>query len=353
MQRKRESRRPAAFRRGARAVWMGLALALAPALVLAAMQLAPDSPSPATGHAQVIAHGVSPMPQGDAAWRVVLDTAELPADAGVEARALGFALADRAAIVIDDAEGNQQTRLAAGEAAFVADGARQLRASLGTIPASYYRLALVPAAQANDAGGDRLVFAGSPFAPPAGRAFDIDLVRDVLQPNEQGTLPATSGPALVLVTDGALDVSGGGQLPIRLAAGQAASLAGQLTLTATGGRPATYVAAAIGPEVPAPPAPPTGSITMHVLGCSQTTLDQARAAGFTGQTLAACAPLALDPPPALTLANGNALAPDKADPTTATYRWSSLLYSPFPVADLTPPTNYADYVLVASDGAIV
>ncbi|HET7094637.1 MAG TPA: hypothetical protein VFI22_14190, partial [Thermomicrobiales bacterium] len=296
---------------------------------------------------------MAPLPQGDAAWRVVLDSAELPAAGAVEERALGFALADQTAIVIDEAGGDRQTRLAAGEAAFVPSGARSLRASLGASAAPYYRLALVPAAQANDAGGDRLVFAGSPFAPPAGRAFDIDLSRDVLKPGERGTLPATSAPALVLVTNGALDVSGGGQLPVRLAAGQAASLAGALTLTATGSQPGTYVAATIGPEVPAPPAPPSGSITMRVLGCPQTTLDQARQAGFTGPAMASCGPLALDPPPALILANGAALAPDKSDPTAATYGWSSLLYSPFPVGDLTPPMNYDSSVLIGDNGAII
>ncbi|HEU0116063.1 MAG TPA: hypothetical protein VFQ80_15360, partial [Thermomicrobiales bacterium] len=150
-----------------------------------------------------------------------------------------------------------------------------------------------------------------------------------------------------------LDVSGGGQLPVRLAAGQAASLSGALTLTPTGGQPATYVAATIGPEAPAPPAPPTGTILMHGLGCPQTTLEAARAAGFAGPALASCVPLALDPPPALTLANGNALAPDRADPATATYGWTGLLYSPFPVANLTPPTNFSDFVLVGANGAIV
>jgi hypothetical protein len=179
------------------------------------------------------------------------------------------------------------------------------------------------------------------------------LTRDVLQAGERGTLPESSAPALVLVTDGAIDVSGGTQLPVRLAAGQAASLVGSLTLTATGGRPATYVAASIGPEVPAPPAPPTGSIMMRVLGCPQTSLDEARAAGFAGPAMAACAPLALDPPPSLTLANGNPLAPDQSDPATATYGWTSLLYSPFPVADPALPTGFGNYVLFGANGTIV
>ncbi|HEX5498731.1 MAG TPA: hypothetical protein VFX03_05870, partial [Thermomicrobiales bacterium] len=112
-------------------------------------------------------------------------------------------------------------------------------------------------------------------------------------------------------------------------------------------------AATIGPEVPAPPAPPTGSITMHVLGCPQTTLDQARQAGFTGPAMASCSPLAIDPPPALILANGAALAPDRSDPAAGTYGWSSLLYSPFPVGDLTPPMNYDASVLIGDNGAII
>jgi hypothetical protein len=85
------------------------------------------------------------MPAAEVAWRVVLDTAEPLGEAEVQERALGFALANRAAVLVDDAGTGTQTRLAPDEAVFVAAGSRQRRSSLDGADAEYYRLALVPA----------------------------------------------------------------------------------------------------------------------------------------------------------------------------------------------------------------
>jgi len=153
-----------------RGTWLLAALALllgaGPVGVAALQRLTATSPSPATGTAEVIAQGVAPMPAPEVSWRVVVDTADLPADAQAEQRALGFALADRDAVMLDSEASGIQTRLAGGEAAFVPDGLRQQRSSLGAFPAPYYRIALVPSAQAGDAGGDRLPLSGAPLPPP-------------------------------------------------------------------------------------------------------------------------------------------------------------------------------------------
>jgi hypothetical protein len=336
------------------------AIVALPAAAFQAVLLAPDGPSPAVGHAQVVAQGVAPMPAPEVAWRVVLDSAELPAAAIVEERALGFALADRAAVVVDDQATGVQTRLAGGEALFVPTGARQRRAALGPAPTPYYRLALVPPEHATDAGGDRLVFAGNQFAAPVGRAFDLDLLRDVLDPGEERRLSATGTPTLVLATAGTVDVSAGGATPVRLAAGQAGAFAGALTVSGEGPRQSAFVAAVIGPEVPAPPVPPTGSISMDVRACPAG-LDavEAAATGFAADILASCVPQPLDPLPALILASGQLLPPDVPDPTAGRYTWTGLLYSPFPFADPAIPRPFRDWVLVdpmtgvvtASEGA--
>ena len=251
-----------------------LVLALGPGLALAGQLLAPDDPSPASGHAAVIAHGVAAMPAAQVAWRVVLDTAELPEDAQIEERALGFALADRGAIVLDDADRPGRARLAAGEAAFVPGGIREQRSSLGDAAVSYYRLALVPAADADDAGGDRLVFAGDAFPAPQGDEFDLDLVRDVLEPDEETELPDSGSPTLVLATAGTVELDAGGD-PVAIAAGEAATVDGGFSVTGAGRTAASFVAVLIGPEVPAPPAPPappaarTGSVTARVFVCPE------------------------------------------------------------------------------------
>lgn len=333
---------------GRPAALLGAVLAVvlvAPAVAL--QVLTPDGPSPATGRAQVVAQGVAPLPAADLAWRVVLDTAELAEDAEVQDRALGFAVADRSAIVVDDAASGGQTRLAAGESLFVAGGARQRRSTPGPAPAPYYRIGLVPAAEAADADGDRLVLAGDPFAAPAGRAFDLDLVRDVLEPGQETRLQVANAPILVLATAGTVEVAAGGEAPVRLAAGQAQSFAGELFVAAEEPRQAAFVAAIVGPEVPAPPAPPTGSIAVDVRACpADLTVGEAAAAGFSGDLLAACAAQALDPVLTLTLAGGEALPPDQPDPAAGHYTWTGLLYSPFPVAVPALPARFTDWVLI-------
>jgi hypothetical protein len=330
-----------------------LALLVAPVVVLAFQRLAADSPSPATGHAQVVAQGVAPMPASSVAWRVVRDTAELPEDSADEERALGFALTDRMAIVIDDASGQRQQRLAAGEAAFVPQGAIERRSSLAPVVAPYYRIALVPTELASDAGGDRMVYAGRPFAAPAGRAFDIDLVRDVVAPDDEIRFADSGAQALVLVTSGSVDVRAGTSQTVRLSEGEAASFTGPLQMFGVEPRPATYVVAVIGPEVPAPPRPVTGSISLAVRLCEPGIRPETLAgAGWPQQQIESCPLSTLDPAPALQLANGNALAPDEFL-DDGRFRWNGLLPSPFPFLDPELPRTVGGWVLLDEDRRII
>lgn len=332
---------------------LATALALLPFATLALFQLAPNAPSPATGHAQVIAHGVSALPAQNLAWRIVEDTAELREQAVAEERALGFALASGQAILISDQRTAQLQRLAAGEASFVAGGSLQQRTSLDAGPTPYYRLALVPAERATDAGGDRLLFAGAAWSAPAGDQFDLDLLRNVVAPNEAATIPATNGLTVILATAGSIEVEAGIDAPVRLETGQAANFAGELTIFGVGLDPATYVAATLGPEVPPPPAPATGSITIDVLGCpAGLTPAAAVAAGFTADAVGGCQPVALPVNPVLVLANDQLLPPDQPDPEQGRYTWNFLLYSPFPVADFELPAGYDSYLLVNSSGIV-
>ncbi|MDQ3694035.1 MAG: hypothetical protein M3464_10445 [Chloroflexota bacterium] len=340
-------------------VLLAVTLAVLPFAAFAFFQLAPNAPSPATGQAQVVAHGVSPLPGRTLAWRIVHDTAEPREQAVAEERALGFALADHQAILVSDQQFGSQQRLAAGEASFVAGGTLQQRASLTNEPAPYFRLALVAAEQATEAGGDRLVFAGDAWTAPAGEQFDLDLIRNVVAPNEAASIPAANGLTAVLATDGTIEVEAGADLPVRLEAGQAANFTGELAIYGVGLEPATYVAAVVGPEVPAPPAPPTGSITINVLGCpAGLTAADVVAGGFAPDAIGGCQPTALAADPLLILAGNQPLAPDQPAPEQGSYTWNLLLYSPFPVADFELPAGYDSYLLVnpagivkASDGA--
>lgn len=140
---------------------------------------------------------------GAIAWRVVQDVAEPTRAAAFERRALGFAVNTSlfdAILVTDEATGTA-FRLGPGGALFTPDGVSQRRESVGPDPVAYLRIALVAAASAGDAGGDRLRFAGPPFALPAdGGVFTLH--RIALEPGDTADLTIGGGDALVLVEQG-------------------------------------------------------------------------------------------------------------------------------------------------------
>src|SRR5215207_10492864 len=72
------------------------------ATIAQAPPLEPDDPSPATRHAQVIAHGVASMPADEIAWRLAVDRAVPPTRADADVRRAGFILADKGAVALVD-----------------------------------------------------------------------------------------------------------------------------------------------------------------------------------------------------------------------------------------------------------
>ena len=218
-----------------------------------------DAPSPASGHAEVIADGVGAMPASTVAWRVTRASAPRPMERPDD-RALGFVLADADALQVVNLDTGAQNRLAAGEAEFVRGGARLLRFALGDGPVAYYRLALVPTVEADDDLGDEPVLAGEGFAAPTGNR-DLDLIRDVLSPGESSVVQHDDLPILVLATDGEVSVETAGRdsddEPVTLAAGEAGTFQGPLLIGAGDAGPATFVAAVVGPSVPPVPTQPS------------------------------------------------------------------------------------------------
>jgi hypothetical protein len=248
----------------------------------------PNAPSPAQGHAEVIAHGVVPLPPGQASWRVESASAALPDKAGALKRSLGFVLADKDAILLTDAATGNKTRLAAGEAMLVREQTVQTRSSLGTSPTTYYALELLPADAPTDPAADsRLVFASSGFATPLGD-HDLDLVRDVLKPDETGRLADPGTPILVLVTSGTARITPSTSTETTtLESGEAALLSGALTITPTGNANMTYVAAVIGPEITTPTVTPTTPTPIPTVTPPNGTADAVVLACPVGEDLAA------------------------------------------------------------------
>src|SRR4051794_12728689 len=80
------------------ALLLGLLLALA-ASAPAAGQGGPGF-SPSSGHAQVIAQGVSALPQGNVVWRTTRTVAPGPDQASFVAQSLGFVLANSGPLLL-------------------------------------------------------------------------------------------------------------------------------------------------------------------------------------------------------------------------------------------------------------
>jgi Bacterial TSP3 repeat len=276
---------PAGVRPGRRSLRAALLAALGAAALLLFAALLPgaalaaderNAPSPAQAPAAVVAQGVGAMPAELVAWRVVRDVAELPGAARFEERAIGFTVAGADAILLTDQLDGEQTRLAAGEAAFVAEATDQMRESLGEAPSPYYRLALVPSADAGFTNGDQLVFAGGEFEAPSGRR-DLDLVQARLGLEQTTQFPATGFQTVLLATAGRLEILVEGSEPIGIEAGQAGTVLGAFALRGASEGVAEAVVGLIGPEVPPPPATPAtpppppaaplGSISVQVIGC--------------------------------------------------------------------------------------
>lgn len=197
---------------------------------------------------QTLAQGPIPSSIGtNVAWRVVQDVAEPAGVAQDETRSLGFAVAAQDPIrLINPVTGNVRV-LQPGEASFVAEDAEQRRESLGNETVPYDRIALVPADEASDPGGDTLVTAGDAFElrDPRDdvelRAFGGTVGKDPVSVN-------SAWPVVLLVLDGSVTV-----LPestgVQLGPGDAAVLSGTLGsyssgFVATSGQ-AHFVAAAI------------------------------------------------------------------------------------------------------------
>ena len=211
---------------------------------------------------RAIAHGVAAMPSDSIAWRLVEDTAK-PADrADFHQYAVGFTLATDGDVQIQDGATGNRDLIGPDEAAFVADGASELRASTTDSDTPYVRFALVYANARRDAQGGTLVgntdAFDAPSQPNGTDAFQLALYGGSLNQNQATTFDTGDQPALLYVTNGTLQISNAEQ---PLNAGDALPVSGNVTLTGTedGTR---YAMASIGKAVQSLPTPaPTAKST--------------------------------------------------------------------------------------------
>ena len=227
-----------------------VALSLPGVATVAQAPLGPDEPSPATRHAQVIAHGVAPLPGDEIAWQLRVNRAVPPTRAKAEERRAGFILADKGVVALVDQEGRRLARIAPGEAVWTEPGVARAVVGIERKAPDYYAIALVPATDF-EAGPD--LMGGAPFVAPSGDTFDIDLIRDVLNRAEESVVSTGPSPALLLVTSGTVFVASSYGL-VEMTSGQAAQVTGEVVISGASRAPAAFVVARIGPEVPSPAA---------------------------------------------------------------------------------------------------
>ncbi|MFM9105816.1 MAG: hypothetical protein ACKOWF_03875, partial [Chloroflexota bacterium] len=229
----------------ARAAAVAAAFLLATGAGVRAWQESPVSP--ARGHAAVAAQGLAPMPDGEAVWRVTYQPAGSAEAAFVQADP-GFVVADDGALLVED-DAARRALLLPGEAAF-SPAAPQRVGAAGGPQAGFFEIDLAGAADAGPEGGE-VSYASPPFAAPAGER-SLKLLRDALAAGESAVVAATDAPALVLALSGSVEVAAADGSSAALDAGMAGSFSGEVTVTATGAGPSTFVAALILPGLDIP-----------------------------------------------------------------------------------------------------
>jgi hypothetical protein len=129
-----------------------------------------------------------------------------------------------------DAGPVEVARVAPGEALLVTAGTRQMRASMTDHSVKYLSLELVPAAEADQLVGGKLLFKTAAFVAPTGDR-DIDLVRDVLTQAEETIIPDSGQATVILASEGAIDVVPAGGRMTTLQAGEAGVFQGELHIS--------------------------------------------------------------------------------------------------------------------------
>lgn len=161
-----------------------------------AQALGPAGPSPASGQSSVIAQGVIAVPDSPQRWQVSTYTTEPDPEPHLVAYP-SFVLARSTPLLITDVDSGHQTRLAAGEAAFLYPGQSVSLTTFGP-PDGFIFIELTDP-DAFSIGGDVLM--GEPFQPLTGMR-DLDLIRSRVNAGETVDIPAGAGRLVVVGLNG-------------------------------------------------------------------------------------------------------------------------------------------------------
>jgi len=196
-----------------------------------------EPPSPASGHAEVIAGGVVTFGDGPFHWQpvtIAVTSQPTPVDPASPTFVIATAPVP---VMLDDATGTL-ARLSAGEALF--------RPALATTalhtpsPTGAGALAIPIVAGPGDADGT---------FTPGSSTRDVDLVADTLAAGETLTLHADVAALLVVSTGTVNAASTANAAGTAVAAGRSFPLSGDVTLTNTAAETASVLVAVVGPAV--------------------------------------------------------------------------------------------------------
>lgn len=257
------------------------------------------SPTAVQATLYVLASGVGTPPTvgAEQVWLVQRGAVSGEQRATASAFPLGFALAQRGALAVLNADGARIVDLDPGRAAFLPSGGSGSFASVNGDLALYVQIALVPVSAVPAALPPETI-ASAAFLASGGQTLELELVRGFLNPGHVATLPAVDMPALLVASDNVLHIEPAAGAPLHLARDDIALLAEAATVRNDGQQLATFVVAR---AVPAPraaasapqPLDPALDDAWRRNGCH---LNPGNAACVTVGVAAACAttPDALD-----------------------------------------------------------
>jgi thrombospondin type 3 repeat protein len=230
-------------------------------------------------HVETVAQGVTDL-AGPVVWRV--REVSLAPNGGVEAGPTSFTLQRTGASTIRDEQTGRRARLEPGEAYFIAGNAPYSRSAEGSDQSSVWIIELVPPDVASQSATGTVLFASQPIQNYPQGAFDTELHRGVLLPNESSELPSHTGPALLMIASGRVEATVGANPPQTIGAGAGMMVDGPISLRDVESAPASFVLASFGDQLQgseaaaptATQAPAAPAVTPAPLVPEQQTSDQ-------------------------------------------------------------------------------
>lgn len=196
----------------------------------------------------VIAHGVTPRPEGEVAWRVRPRRAPLPERGRGFVRPASFVLAEDGQVAIVAMSGKVQSQLSPGEAVWMPPGLPAAVVSVDDLPVGYTQIELVPASELSGAGWEMTT---DPFTLPRnGEAVDLKLARGVVRLRDVITVDAGIAPGLLYLTSGVVGVEIGDRERLQLAAGSILAVEDEVQIAGGSRQPATFVLASVAALAP-------------------------------------------------------------------------------------------------------